>query len=290
MLRQHEHHLRNFMAQLEDFEKAATSRYEVGQGPQQDILRAQLERNTIARKLLELAAMHRDHIERLARLVNRPDLIDIQDRLVLERAPLDPGRSFSAEAALHSRPELKAAEAGIHMADTEIAMARREYLPDFMIGAGIMDLMPENGGEMPFENLGQRVGIEFGIVIPLRKGRRDAALDEARIRREAFEARREAVETEIKTKFNELQNRLRENEKALALFSGTLLPQAEATLEATLSAYSTGRADFLDLLDARRMILEIDMEYEHTYADYLKTRAGLERIVGELKPQPLAAR
>jgi outer membrane protein TolC len=289
MLQQHEHHLRSFQSRLDDFEKAAASRYEVGAGPQQDILKAQLERNRIARELLEISTMRREQLERLARLVNRPDLI-LQQEPALERAPLLPAEVVTVEAALESRPELKALEAGVNMADAEVAMARREYLPDFMVGAGIMDMMPDNAGAMPLDNLPKRFGVEFGIVIPLQTGRRDAALKEARIRRKAFEARHEAAQTKIRTELNELRNRLREDEQALTLYGGTLLPQAEVTLEATLSAYTTGRADFLDLLEARRMILEIDMEYEHTYADYLKTHARLERTLGVMPGQPLAGR
>ncbi|MEX0747024.1 MAG: TolC family protein [Rhodothermales bacterium] len=290
MLQQHEHHIHAFQRQLDDFEQAATIRYEVGAGPQQAILKAQLERNTLARKLLEISAERRMHIERLARLVNRPDLIAQWDQVLLERASLDLDPALRPEDALVERPEVKAVEAGLNMADAEIAMAKREYLPDFMVGAGIMDMMGSDAGVMPLEKVGSRVGIEFGIVLPLWKGRRDAALEEARLRRRAFEARYEAVQTEIKTEWNELQNRLFENEKALALFRETLMPQAETTLEATLSAYTTGRADFLDLLDARRMILDVDMEYEHTYADYLQTRARLERTAGVMSGSGVAAR
>ena len=287
MIQQHEHHIRDFQSQLEDFEMAAASRYEVGEGMQQDILRAQLDRNFFTRRLLELAAMRREHLEHLARLVNRPDLVQERDQIVLERAPLDPPAALTPEMAVEGRAELKAIDAGIKMAEAEVAMAKREYLPDFMLGAGIMDMMPENGGVMPLTNLPQRFGIEFGLVIPLQRGRRDAALEEARLKRQAFDARREAVETEIRTEVNDLRYQLEQHAEALALYRDTLMPQAETTLEATMSAYTTGRADFLDLLDARKMILDVDMEYEHSYADYLKARARLERTAGMTTPDAL---
>jgi cobalt-zinc-cadmium efflux system outer membrane protein len=268
-----------FQAQLDDFEKAAAAKYEVGTGLQQAILKAQLEKNTLARQRLDLSAMRRMHVERLARLTNQPDLAARQGQLALERPFLAPRAADPSEALL-TRPEVKALQAGLSMADAEIAMARREYLPDFMVGAGIMDMMGVEGEAMPLDNLGRRFGIEFGVVIPLQRGKRDAAVKEARLRRQQYEARLEAARTMIKTEFNDLQNRLAEDRRALDLYEQTLVPQAETTLEATLSAYTTGRTDFLDLLDAERMLFDLKMDYEETYADYVKTRAGLDRVLG----------
>ncbi len=272
--------IQQFQDQLGDFERAAAARYEVGAGMQQAILKAQLERTTLARRRLDLAAMRRMHLERLARLTNQPDLAASESIILVERPPLEVVEEEAVAEALIARPEVQAVEAGLDMAAAEIEMAKKEYLPDFMVGVGIMDMMGPGGAAMPLDNLSNRFGIEFGVVIPLQRGKRDAALKEARLRRSRFEARLEAVQTEIKTEANSLQNRLREDEKALALYDGTLVPQAETTLEATLSAYTTGRTDFLDLLDAERMLFDLKMDYEETYADYVRTRAQLERTLG----------
>lgn len=51
-------------------------------------------------------------------------------------------------------------------------------------------------------------------------------------------------------------------------------------MEATLSAYTTGRTDFLDLLDAERTLFNLRMERIDTYVRYLKTTAALERATG----------
>lgn len=283
-----------FQDQLAGYEQAAAAKYEVGTGMQQAILKAQLERTKLARQRLDLAAMRRMHLERLARLTNRPDLVAVSGTLVVTRpaASLAPGAAdrLPLAEALAARPGVQAVAAGLAMTDAEIAMAKKEYLPDFMVGTGLMDMMGPGGGAMPLDNLGNRFGIEFGVVIPLQRGRRDAALEEARLRRRQYEARLEAVRTEIETEYHDLVNRLGEDEKALALYGGTLLPQAETSLEATLSAYTTGRTDFLDLLDAQRMLFDLKMDYEMTYADYVKTRAQLERTLGapSLAPAPLS--
>ncbi len=267
--------IQSFQDQLGHFEEAAAVKYEVGQGMQQAILKAQLERTRLARKRLELKAARRDRAERLARLTNRPSLVSEPEKLVLIRP-----EPAALEADLLRRPEIDALQAGIRMAETETELARKAFRPDFMVGAGFMDMMGMNGAAEPLQNLGSRFGIEVGVVIPLQRGKRTAALEEARYRRMVYEERLEALRTEIETEINALRSRLEQDDRALALFRTTLIPQAETTLEATLSAYTTGKTDFLDLLDAQRMLFELEMDVEETYADYMKTSAALERTLG----------
>ena len=64
------------------------------------------------------------------------------------------------------------------------------------------------------------------------------------------------------------------------LYREALIPQAETTLGATLSAYTTGRTDFLNLLDSERVLYTIETGYEDTFARYLKSIAMLERVLG----------
>ncbi len=277
-----------FQEQLEGFEEAAAAQYEVGQGLQQAILKAQLEKNALARKRLDFAAMRRLLVERLARLTNRPTLALDQELIVLVRPELGYSLTLTPEEALAQLPEAEALRAGMKQADTEVALAKKDYLPDFMIGAGLMDMMAMGTPVAPLGNLGSRLGIEFGVVIPLQRGRRDAALEEARLRRRELDEHFEALQIRVETEYNSLRTRLEEDHRALALYENTLVPQAEVTLSATLSAYTTGRTDFLDLLDAQRMLFDLQMDYEETYASYTKTRAALERTLGVTAPPPPA--
>lgn len=66
----------------------------------------------------------------------------------------------------------------------------------------------------------------------------------------------------------------------MELYKNVLIPQAETTLEATLSAYTTGGTDFLNLLDAERMLFMVHTGYEDIYTRQLKTIAMLEQVLG----------
>ena len=68
--------------------------------------------------------------------------------------------------------------------------------------------------------------------------------------------------------------------RQLALFRETLIPQAETSFESTLSAYNTGTASFLELLDAERTLFTLRLDEAATSARYLQTLAALERALG----------
>ena len=58
------------------------------------------------------------------------------------------------------------------------------------------------------------------------------------------------------------------------------MTQAESSLESALSSYRTGKLDFLDLLDAERMLLNLNLGYVKEQAGYQKYVAALEKAVG----------
>jgi outer membrane protein TolC len=64
------------------------------------------------------------------------------------------------------------------------------------------------------------------------------------------------------------------------LYREELLPQAEQTLEITLSDYQTGRTSFIALLDNYRMLLMTRLDHEMAVMNALKSEADLERAVG----------
>ncbi len=268
-----------FEGRLQNFADAAAVQYAVGSGMQQVILKAQLEGNTLLRVTLDLAERRRTAAETLARLLNRPTsdafLVDIR-----VEAPLFPrlDEAVLLKIAFKERPEVDALDAAARRADTQIALARKQFMPDFGLSVTYFDV---GAADVPPTATG-RDALAFGVSIkvPLQRGRLRARLEEARVRRAQVEARQEALETSFQTQIADLVSRLRQEAQQLALFQEGLIPQAETTLQATLSAYTTGRTDFLDLLDAERMLFSLGTGYEDTLARYLKMTAALERALG----------
>ncbi len=268
-----------FQDRLENFEEAAAAQYEVGSGMQQAILKAQLEKNTLARVQLELAERRRTAAETLARLLNRPTSDAFMTGIRVEAPPI-PRLDEDAllEIARRERPEADALDAAARRADARIALARKQFMPDFGLNITWFDI---GNTDVPTTATGRdAIAIGATINVPIQRGDLRARLEETRVRRIQVEARQEALETSFRTQIADLVSRLRGEAQQLALYREALIPQAETTLQATLSAYTTGRTDFLDLLDAERMLFSLGTGYEDTFARYLKMTAALERALG----------
>lgn len=268
-----------FQDRLQNFADDAAVQYAVGTGMQQAILKAQLEGNTLSRVTLDLAERRRTAAETMARLLDRPTSEAFLADIRLEAPPF-PRLDEAAllEIAFRERPEVEALDAAARRADAQIALARKQFKPDFGLSLTYFDV---GAGDVPPTATGRdALAIGAAIKVPLQRGRLRARLEEARVRRSQVEARQEALETSFQTQIADLVSRLREEAQQLALYREALIPQAETTLQATLSAYTTGRTDFLDLLDAERMLFSLGTGYEDTYARYLKMTAALERALG----------
>ena len=268
-----------FQDRLESFEEAAAAQYEVGTGMQQAILKAQLEKNTLARVQLELAEHRRTAAETLTRLLNRSTSDAFTAGVRVEAPPiLRLDEDALLEIARRERPEADALDAAARRADARIALARKQFMPDFGLNITYFDI--GNTDVPPTATGRDAVAIGATINVPIQRGDLRARLEETRVRRIQIETRQEALETSFRTQIADLVSRLRGEAQQLALYREALIPQAETTLQATLSAYTTGRTDFLDLLDAERMLFSLGTGYEDTFARYLKTTAALERALG----------
>lgn len=269
--------IRAFQARLEDFEANAATRYVVGSGMQQSILKAQLERNTLSQRLMVLNLQKRSAAEALARLLNR-EVGEIAVEAL--EAPALPvlGEEALLKIAMQERPEARALDVAQKRTEAQIALAGKAFFPDFGFNITYFDV---GTARIPATATG-RDALAFGvsIKIPFWRGRLKAQLAEARTRKEQVNARIEGLDSALKTQIADLVSQLMQEEEQLTLFREALIPQAETTRQATLSSYTTGRTDFLDLLDAERMLFSLQSGYEDTVARYMNTVAALERTLG----------
>ncbi|GIV57902.1 MAG: RND transporter [Rhodothermaceae bacterium] len=269
--------LRAFQTRLRDYEEVAATRYAVGEGMQQAILKAQLERNTLDQRLLDLARRRRTALETLGRLLDRPVVLDTLPRPALPPLPLLPDEAL-VQVARRARPEATALDVDAERARAEIDLARRDFLPDFGVSLTYFDI---GAADVPPTATGRdALAVGVAVKVPLQRGRRHARLEEARLRQRQVEARLDDLEAAFRTTIADLRSRLERERDQLDLYRDVLLPQAQTTLEATLSAYTTGRTGFLDLLDAERMLFTLQTGYEDAYARYLQAAAALERTLG----------
>ena len=270
-----------YQQQLTLFEEAATSLYSVGKSPQQAILKAQLERNTLENRLLQLSRQEADVRQQLRRLLNDPSFPT--DTLSWQLPPWDalPSADSLVALAFARHPEVRRLTAEAEAARKQIALRQKRFYPDFKVSLQYIDIA--NRGPTPSTTGQNALAIGVGLRLPLQRRALHAGLEEARLRLQQVQHQLEDLRTQLQTAIYQRVEQLEEVDQQLELLREMLLPQADMTLEATLAAYQTGRASFLDLLDAERMRFSLQLQRIELTQERFVLRAALARLTGRTR-------
>jgi cobalt-zinc-cadmium efflux system outer membrane protein len=257
---------------IRQIEEIAEARYRVGQGNQQDVLKAQLEETRLVRDRTEYQEQ-RDSLEaQLKQILNRPpESADIVASTLVE-TPLP----FTSDALLSlvrtGDPEVTAQQQIVRRRAVGVQIARKDFYPDF----SFQYMYEQTGSETP-----NRYALTFGVKIPIYRSRRqEPELAQAA---ETLDQARRQYEGQVQQAYFEVQDQYLNAEvdsKVLKIYIQGLIPQATATFQAGLAAYQSGREDFQTLLDSFLDVLNLDTEYWRTLADHESALARLEQLTG----------
>lgn len=245
-------------------EVMARTRYEVGQGAQSDLLRAQLERTRLRQQRIALELTERTRVQALNRL--RVHALDeaIPTTRALADVPL-PALGVAQQLvddAERRSPELIQAKRSVTAADRRVDAARKDRFPDLSVTAGIM----------PRGSLDPMWLASVGITLPIFSGSKQSrAVAETQDRRDAEIQGQEATGQIVRLRAHERHSALAALLDTARLYRGGLLVQSDATVHSTMSQYRVGKVTFASVLEALRGLLADE-------GDYLDTLAQVHRV------------
>ena len=228
---------------LDRAEALAKARYEVGQGSQMDLLRAQLGHTRLAQTRLALEAEERSALATLNRLRALPPETALPTPATFgqipDPAPIHPEEAL--EAALRESPEVKAAQVQVTQAERSLDLARLDRKPDFAVSAGLMP----RGGLDPMWSLG------VGVSLPVwSRSWRQHAVAEQELRRQAQGFEAAGLGHVLKARIHERAAQLDSALAMLRLYRGGLLVQSQVAFQASLAQYEAGKVSLTAVLDA----------------------------------------
>ena len=260
---------------LRRFESIAAARYEVGKGGNQDVLKAQVELGKMENEVRSLEDSRTPVRARLNALMNLPTEAEIPppSQIDLERLDLDAQAVLAL--AYGANPEIQALDARLRKNRDQLALAKRNYYPDFTFGLGWMnsnrDLDPPPGDEY-------MAMVE--INLPVYRKKLAAGVREADAGIREMESMKQEVQNRISVDLQDQLYKLRNAERQMHLYNDVLVPKSLQTVEVTETAYSAAGADFLDLVEAERELLMFQESYFRSVADYGQALAKIEALVG----------
>jgi cobalt-zinc-cadmium efflux system outer membrane protein len=263
---------------LKRFEQIATTKYETGKGSQQNILKIQVEINRLEDRRLTLLNRKKTAEARLNVLVDRPSDHPLKKPIQPEFRDFFYIKPQLVRIARDNRPELKIGDAWIEKSDRALNLAKKDYYPDLTIGANYIEI---DDGPLMFSDNGQDAfNVVLSINVPLWRKRLSSQVSSAA---KMVTAQKSAYKSILNRTLFEIEDNLFKIQTALEisnLYQNVLIPQAEQSLKSAEIGYITGVVNFLDLLDADRVLLKIQFGSWKAYTDYLKRIADMERAVG----------
>lgn len=288
--------VRNNETLLANFIRVTESRYGVGTGGQQDILKARVEAARLAEEAVALTEQRGAALARLNAALNRPSETPVErprvpTRIARAAVAEDPGEIRFASASLGARamgsplppltelqetavresPLIRAHEATIAAQAARLEYLGKAHLPDFNVS--VQYGQGSDGGV---------ASAMVSVPIPVRRGQvQDAHVKEAQAQLSALQAEHHAKANELRAKVAAAYTALERDRAQLALFAKSIIPQGRASLESATAGFQVGRNDFLTLLDNQTTLFNYETAYFRSLTGFAQGLAELERTVGK---------
>jgi outer membrane protein TolC len=259
---------------LEELERITDARYRVGQGTQQDVLKAQLERTKLLREISDQRGSLSMQQALIRKLLNRPQASPDITAEPLVETPLRYNADELLTKVRETNPNISGQEQLVKRQSLEVEMARKDRYPDF----NVQYMWQHTGSEFRDYYM-----LTFSARIPIYR-RRKLNAEMAQSVEELNRSRRE-YESQVQSAFFDVRNQFIAAEtgsQMLKIYREGLIPQALATYQAGLASYQTGRLDFESLFSAFMDVLNFDSEYWKTLMDHEMALARIEQVAGTL--------
>ena len=256
---------------LDALEQTARRRYEVGEGIQESILKAQTRLLLLEadRKRLEL---ERTAIEaRLEAAAGRSDPAPLGPAQIPLEGGLPEDSSWVDQALAEASPEIGEKVSEVARAEAQAQLARWEQKPDYRWTASY-----QYRGDLDPMVMGM-----FGIRLPLYKDRKQAqAVAESESDLQAAKADLDALRVKRRSELLEQMAEVQRSETLLALYREGIVPRAQTTFESGRASYAAGRLGLADLLSDLEALLQARKEEVALETQRIQALAALEPMAG----------
>ena len=269
------------MKLLLNLEAVARAKLRTGSGVA-DAVKAQVELGKLEDQLKSMNELQEPIALKFNSILNHPLNTDLPWPQSVELTPVIIVEEELFESLTTNNPELKALDYKKAKEEVSIELAKKDFYPDFMLG---LDYVVTDDAINPTSDSGKDpVMAMFSINLPIWRKKYRATLNEAKSRYSTAENQRSNAENQLLADLKMAYYHFRDAERKINLFKDTLIPKAQQSLNVVQKSYESGRSEFLNLIDAERLLLEFELSYERAIANRMQRIAELEMLVGKTFP------
>lgn len=250
-------------------EATTRARYAAGLGVQQDVLRAQVELARIDElKAAERAAIA-SRLAELNRLLSQPQDGAIEAATELPSIEALPSTPSIVASALARSPESAAARQRIETGKLRVEVAKKNFLPDFVVSGGSMYRGNFAMGPM------WQAGVGVSLPVWMNK-RQQNQLAEARARVAEQTAQTDVIGRELELRTRERIAQLESANEVATLYHEKVVPLDELSYESALASYQAGKVPFITVFDAINALYNDRASYLGRLAEAAKWRVAID--------------
>ncbi len=262
---------------LEQFIAITESKYSVGKGLQQDVLKAQVELSKIMDELIKFNKRKETEQARLNTLMNLLPQEPLPFTHGITKTQFKYNLEELQKMAEENRPVLKEIKILKERYQVARQLAEKEYYPNFKVGFKYGQR--EDG---PLVEHPDFFSAFVGVNIPLwHKTKQSRKVAEETYKIDMVNDAYLKARNRVFLKIKELMDEEAKGASRLKLIDKGILPQARQSLESALAGYSVDRVDFLTLLNNQVTLFNWEINYHRELTTYEKALAELEHTVGK---------
>lgn len=260
---------------LTDFTTIAESKYSVGQGAQQDIFKAGLERSKMLDMQITLQQQRKSLEANLNNLLFRPSATPVGRVPDFELPQISQTPDQLRETAFEKRPQIKSLIMQANKGMAGHRLARKEFYPD--VNLSLEYMFREASMNDPGFNM---VSLGMTFNLPFQQAKRQAMLAESSSETDMTMEELNGLKSTISYTISDTLAQLERRSRLVELYKGGIIPQAEQSLESAVISYRVNKVDFLTLLDGRLTLFNYERELYESRAEYMMKLAQLEAAIG----------
>lgn len=264
---------------LRQFVKIAQTKYEVGEGLQQDLLLAQLELSKLLDTEIRLTgAIDKAKAQLNALLGRRANQSFTMPKQTQENLPTLQSESLLFEQAENTRAILASRREYINAAQSQLKLAKKDFFPDFKVGAYYSGRDDTTNGRERSDFLSLKLSMNVPLFAATKQHKAVAQRNsELMQQRYALQDQWNTVRAEVSIAYSEFH----QSKNQVVLFKSGIIPQARQTVASMLVGYQVNKIDFLNLVRSQITLYNYETQYWQALTKANQALAQLTAVVGK---------
>jgi outer membrane protein TolC len=262
-----------------NLEKVALTRYKAGTVPHSIVIQTQVELGKLKDRIESLKSLRSPMTAKLNAALNRRADLTLPWPESIPESPPPPENSQALAQLREQNPEMLRLRHLVHKEEAGTRLAGKEYYPDVTLG--IDYILTDDALNPDLEDSGKDpVLTKVSLNLPVWRRKYSAAEKEAELKMKAAEQQLIDTQRQLESDLQLALYHLHDAERKISLYGNTLIPKARQSLEVTRRNFETGKATFMALMNAERMLLEFQLAHVRAKTDLGLRFAEIHTLTG----------